>query len=140
MTWLLVYVVTTAVLAGVGWVVQVVVYPAFALVGDAEWPAFHRRHLSRMGRVVALPWIAQGVSTAALLLASPAEFAALAVLAVAAVALTVLGAVPAHGRLAVRTDRDLRLLLRADLLRTLAWTAATLVSALQLAAGLPFPP
>ena len=139
MPWLLVYVVTTAALAGVGWVVQVVVYPAFALVGDAEWPAYHRQHLSRMGRVVAAPWIAQGVSVAALLLASPGEFAVLGLLAVAAVALTVLGAVPAHGRLAVRTDRDLRLLLRADLLRTLAWTAATLVSALQLATRLPFP-
>jgi hypothetical protein len=136
---LLVYVVTTAALAGVGWVVQVVVYPAFALVGDAEWPAYHRQHLSRMGRVVAAPWIAQGVSVAALLLASPGEFAVLGLLAVAAVALTVLGAVPAHGRLAVRTERDLRLLLRADLLRTLAWTAATLVSALQLATRLPFP-
>lgn len=57
-----------AVLTGVGWVVQVVVYPAFALVGDAEWPAYHRRHQSAIATVVLLPWLAQGVSTVALLL------------------------------------------------------------------------
>lgn len=136
MIWLLVHLVTTAALAGIGWVVQVVVYPAFALVGDAEWPAYHRRHLSRIGRVVVLPWIGQGVSVAALLLAAPAEFGALGVLAAVGVALTVFAAVPAHGRL---DDRDLRPLLRANLLRTLAWTAATGVAAVQLAAGLPLP-
>jgi hypothetical protein len=135
--WLLVHLIATAALAGIGWVVQVVVYPAFALVGDAEWPAYHRRHLSRIGRVVVLPWIVQGVSVAALLLAAPAGYAALGVLAAAGVALTVFAAVPAHGRL---DDRDLRPLLRANLLRTLAWTAATGVAAAQLAAGLPFSP
>lgn len=138
MSWLLVHLVATAVLAGVGWIVQVVVYPAFALVGPTEWPAYHRQHLRRIGRVVGPPWLVQGVSTAALLLASPWEFAALAVLAAAGVALTVVGAVPAHDRL--DADRDLRRLLRANLFRSLVWTVATVVATAQLAAGLPFSP
>jgi hypothetical protein len=137
-TWLQLHLVSTAVLAGVGWVVQVVVYPAFALVGPAEWPAYHRQHLRRIGWVVGPPWLVQGVSVGALLLASPWEFAPLAVLAAAGVVLTVAGAVPAHDRL--ETGRDLRRLLRANLLRTLVWSAATVVAAVQLAVGLPFPP
>lgn len=119
-------------LAGVGWVVQVVVYPAFALVGDAEWPDYHRRHQSAIAAVVLLPWLAQGVSTVALLLGGrSAPVVTLAVLALSTVVLTVAGAVPAHGRLTdQRNPTVLRALLRANLLRTLAWTGATLVAAL----------
>ena len=138
MLWLLVHLVTTAVLTGVGWVVQVVVYPAFALVGPGEWPEYHRRHVVRIGWVVGPPWLVQGVSVGMLLLASPWEFALLGVLAAAGVALTVLAAVPAHERL--DTDRDLRILLRANLLRSLVWSAATVVSAVQLVSGLRFTP
>lgn len=138
MSWLLLHLVATAVLSGVGWIVQVVVYPAFALVGPSEWPAYHRQHLRRIGWVVGPPGLVQGVSTAALLLASPWEFAALAVLAAAGVALTLLAAVPAHDGL--DADRDLSRLLRANLLRSLVWTVATVVAAAQLAARLPFPP
>ena len=83
--------------------------------------------------MVGPPWLLQGVSAGALLLASPTGFAALGVLAAAGVALTVLGAVPAHT--ALDADRDLRPLLRANLARTLVWTAATVLAAVQL--GLP---
>jgi len=136
--WLLLHLVATAVLAGVGWVVQAVVYPAFALVGPAEWPAYHRQHVRRIGWVVGPPWLVQGVSAAALLLAAPWEFAALGGLAAAGVALTVCAAVPAHGGL--HADRDLSRLLRANLLRSAVWTIATVVAAAQLAAGLPLRP
>ena len=128
------HLVAVAVLAGVGWVVQVVVYPAFALVGDAEWPEYHRRHQQAIAAVVLLPWAAQGVSTVALLdghRTPPVH--ALAVLGLATVLLTVAGAVPAHGRLATHRDETLlRTLLRANLARTLAWTAATVIAAVAL--------
>ena len=114
-----------AVLAGVGWVVQLVVYPAFALVGEAEWPEYHRRHQQAITRVVVLPWLAQGVSTVALLLEGvTAPVVALAGLALATVVPTVAGAVPAHTRLTTRNPAALRTLLRANLWRTLAWTTA----------------
>lgn len=51
---------------------------------------------------------------------------------------TVTAAVPAHDRLAAAGPgdaADLRALLRANLLRTLAWTAATALAAVLIARG-----
>jgi hypothetical protein len=137
-TWLVVHLVAVAVLAGVGWVVQLVVYPAFALVGDPEWPRYHDRHMRAITRVVTVPWLAQGVSTGALLLApGPVGLpvaAVLAALALVTVAATVGAAVPAHGRLATAPGpADLATLLRANLVRTLAWTGSTALAAALLA-------
>jgi hypothetical protein len=125
--------VAVAVLAGVGWVVQLVVYPAFRLVGGDEWPRYHDGHMRAITRVVAVPWLAQGVSTVALLMVPTAvgrlSAAVLAALALVTVATTVVAAVPAHGRLAVAQGAgDVAVLLRANLVRTLAWTGSTLLS------------
>jgi hypothetical protein len=132
--WLVVHLVAVAVLAGVGWVVQLVVYPAFRLVGADEWPRYHHEHIRAITWVVAVPWLAQGVSTAVLLIVPPAVgrlvAAVLAALALVAVITTVATAVPAHGRLAGAPDaRDVTVLVRANLIRTLAWTASTVFAA-----------
>ncbi|HEX6658736.1 MAG TPA: hypothetical protein VF065_11670 [Ilumatobacter sp.] len=134
MTWLVVHLVAVAVLTGVGWVVQLVVYPAFRLVGANGWARYHAAHTRAITRAVGLPWLAQGVSTAALLLVPPPggllPVGVLAALAVITVVATVVTAVPAHGRLAAeREPADVTLLLRANLVRTLAWTAATVLAA-----------
>lgn len=131
---MLLHLVTVAVLAGVGWVVQIVVYPAFALVGDAEWPEYHRHHQQAIARTVLLPWLGQGVSTVALLLGGlTAPVVALAVLAAATVVLTVTGAIPAHTRLtSTPSPAALRSLLRANLWRTASWTASTALAAVAL--------
>lgn len=129
---LLVHLVAVAVLAGVGWTVQLVVYPAFALVAEGEWATYHRRHERAITLVVGLPWLAQGGSVVALAVVDGVSVtvAALGVLALATVVLTVAAAVPAHARLAARRDRaDLRGLLRANLARAAAWTASTVVAA-----------
>lgn len=140
--WLVVHLVAVAVLAGVGWVVQLVVYPAFALVGAGEWAAYHERHRRAITVVVAVPWLAQGGSTVALLVApgsaGRAAAVALAAFALVTVVCTVTAAVPAHDRLAAAGPgdaADLRALLRANLLRTLAWTAATALAAVLIARG-----
>ena len=131
--WLVLYLVATAVLSGVAWTVQLVVYPAFALVGPTEWAAYHLAHNSRITKVVAGPWLLQGVATAALLLEPPdgnvAAAVILAGLALAGVVLTLAAAVPAHQRLdsgpGAMGDPALRILLRANLARAVCWTAAT---------------
>jgi hypothetical protein len=133
-TWLVLHLVAVAVLSGVGWAVQLVVYPAFRLVGADAWVRYHAAHTRAITRVVALPWLAQGVSTGALLLAPPRggllAAGLLAALAVITVAATVVSAVPAHGRLAAaREPADVTLLLRANLVRTLAWSVATVLAA-----------
>jgi hypothetical protein len=132
--WLVVHLVAVAVLTGVGWVVQVVVYPAFRLVGTDGWARYHAAHTRAITRVVGLPWLVQGISTAALLLVPPPGglFVAgvLAALAVVTVVMTVVAAVPAHGRLAEASGpADVTLLLRANLVRTLAWTGSTVLAA-----------
>lgn len=132
--WLVVHLVAVAVLAGVGWVVQIVVYPAFRLVGPGEWARYHDRHMRAVGQVVAVPWLVQGVSTAALLFAptvrGPAVVAVLAALALVTVVATVAAAVPVHVRLTAAPDAaDLTALLRANLVRTLAWSGSAAVAA-----------
>ena len=69
--WLIAHLVAVAALAGVGWVVQLVVYPAFRLVGTQRWVRYHARHTRAIARVVAVPWLVQGMSTAALLIVPP---------------------------------------------------------------------
>jgi hypothetical protein len=138
--WLLVHLVGTAALAGVGWTVQLVVYPAFALVGEQRWEEYHARHSRGITRVVAVPWVAQGASTVALLL-SPAGGGLIASLGLSALALvtvvvTVASAVPAHGRLADGfRGEELQRLLRANLVRAVAWTASAGWAAVLLAVG-----
>lgn len=130
--WLVVHLTAVAVLAGVGWVVQLVVYPAFRLVGADAWARYHQAHTRAITRVVGVPWLVQGVSTAALLLSSDDRLVAavLAALALITVVSTVLSAVPAHGRLAPAPDpADITLLLRANAVRTLAWSASAVLAA-----------
>ncbi len=113
MSWLLVHLAATAALAGAGWVVQVVAYPAFALVGAPQGAAYHRAHQRAIALVVFPPWLAQAVAVIGLTLDGlSSSDAVLGGLALAGVALTVFAAVPAHGRL---DPTDLRPLLRANL-------------------------
>ena len=132
--WQVVHLVAVAVLTGVGWVVQLVVYPAFSLVGASGWNSYREHHMRAITRVVTVPWLLQGVSVAALLLDPGAggrgPVAVLGALALVTVATTVLAAVPAHNRLAAAVGgADVAVLLRANLARTLAWTASTALSA-----------
>ena len=136
--WLVVHLVAVAVLTGVGWVVQLVVYPAFRLVGTAEWAVYHERHMRAISRVVTVPWLAQGVSVVALLLdpgpGGRAAGVALGALALVTVSATVVSAVPAHYRIAATAGgavgaADVATLLRANLARTLAWTVSTALAA-----------
>jgi hypothetical protein len=140
MVWLVVHLVATAVLTGVAWVSLAVIYPAFALVGPAEWPRYHAAHVRAITRVIVAPWLAQGVSTAALLLDPPhgsaAAAVALACLALAAVVLTFAGAVPAHNRLGAAATGGgpvLTRLNRLHLVRSLVWSIQTAIAAVLLA-------
>jgi len=120
----------TTGLAGLIWVVQVVVYPSFRASGPGPmWPAVHADHTRRMAVVVSVPWAVQGLTLAALLLRRPdgAPLPLLlltGVLAAITVAVTVLSSVPLHTRLAAGYDDDLaRRLVATNWLRTAAWTA-----------------
>lgn len=128
----------TAALAGLVWVVQLVVYPAFRVAGPtAAWPAYHRRHTTAMAVVVAVPWAVQGLAVAALLVRQPGPLVLLAAgLAGITVGVTVLVSVPLHTRLGVAYDDDTaRRLIMTNWARTAAWSAGAVVAAVLAARG-----
>jgi hypothetical protein len=134
---LLVHLTATAVLAGLGWTVQRVVYPSFRLVGaggggGATWAAVHDAHTRAITPVVGVPWAVQGVTVAALLLrdgASPLRLLT-GVLALLPVVVTVAVSVPLHTRLGrAYDDAAARRLVATNWLRTGAWTAGTVCAA-----------
>jgi hypothetical protein len=131
-TLLLVHAGATNFLAGLAWVVQVVVYPAFLEVGPtAAWADYHAAHSRRMVRVVTLPWAVQGGTLAALLVLHRDPLwllAALSVCALATVLLTVAGAVPIHQRLLPYDAAKVRRLLAVNAARTAAWTVGAALS------------
>lgn len=139
MALLLVHLVATAALAGLVWVVQLVVYPSFRLVGPtAAWPAVHAAHGRAISVVVGVPWAVQGVTLAALLLRDgPTPLLLLTgVLALTTVVVTVAVSVPLHSRLGrAYDDAAARRLVRTNWWRTAAWTAGTACAAVLVARG-----
>lgn len=131
----------TLFLVGVTWFVQVVHYPLFSAVGADRFLGYHREHSQRTTLVVVVPMLIELGSSLVLLAEPPAGEAALTVLgaalAVAVWVLTFGGAVPAHRRLGDGFQPSAhRRLIRANLVRTLVWSAHGLVVIALLAAEL----
>jgi hypothetical protein len=129
-------------MTGVAWFVEVVHYPLFARVGPDAWADYHRRHSDRTTLVVAPGLLAELGGAAWVVLDRPAGVGAAAAwgalgLGVLAWAITGLAAVPAHRRLAGGWEPGpASALARANLARTLAWTAhAALATAMVAAAA-----
>jgi hypothetical protein len=130
LTWvvLLAQLVSTALLTGIIWTVQLVHYPLMARVGVTEQVAYAHAHGPRMAAVVMLPWAVQGGSVGWLLLARPAVVPVALILAAAlaaatTVAVTITASVPAHAQLRAGPDPAAhRRLVRTNWLRTLAWS------------------
>lgn len=128
--WLaVVHLAAAAVLAGVGWLTQLALYPLFRRVGPDSWRGYHAAHSAALGRTVAVPWVMQGVTTVALVVQRPGGvplwlLAVDALLAAAPVVVTAAVAVPLHRRLAAGPDLGMvDALLRANLARCVCWTA-----------------
>lgn len=125
---LLAQLVSTAVLTGIIWTVQLVHYPLMARVGPNEQVAYAQAHAPRMAGVVMLPWTVQGASIGWLLIARPEiiptpALAGAAIAAATTVLVTVVASVPAHDRLRVAPDALAhRRLVRTNWLRTFAWS------------------
>ena len=131
MTLLAVHLALTAAYAGFQWTVRALVYPQFALVPPADFPAYERRHQQRITWVVGPLFAGQGVATLWLLADRPGGTPLPPVLLGAAclavvLAATALGAVPLHRRLEEAWDDAAhRRLLRVDSVRAVAATAGT---------------
>ncbi|MFP5369281.1 MAG: DUF1772 domain-containing protein [Actinomycetes bacterium] len=104
MTVLALHLALTAAYAGFQWTVRALVYPQFAEVPAAGFPAYERRHQQRISRLVGPLFAGQGVTTLWLLVDRPAGTPLAGVLLGAGCLAVVLGttgllAVPLHRRL-----------------------------------------
>lgn len=130
MTLLVVHLALVAAYAGFQWTVRVLVYPQFARVPPAAFPAYERDHQRLVTRVVGPLFAGQGITTLLLLAVRPEGVPLLPVLAGAACLAAVLGvtaflAVPLHRRLDAGWDaRAHRRLLRVDGVRVAGAVAA----------------
>ena len=118
-------------LVGLAVTVGTTTYPAFAVVGDQEWPEFHRLHSARITWAVGGAWVAQAIGILWWFAGGGrgAAWWVTAVLAAAAVALTAGVAVGLHRRLTTgRTAEVLERLRRVHLVRTLIWVGAALAA------------
>ena len=141
MTLLVVHLVLTAAYAGFQWTVRVLVYPQFAQVPPAAFPAYERSHQRLVTRVVGPLFAGQVLTTALVLALRPSSVPLLPVLAGGAflaltLAVTALVAVPLHRRLDRGWDAAAhRRLLRVDGVRAAAATAGTAAAASALLAA-----
>ena len=136
------HLVSSLLMVGMIWTVQIVHYPLMALVGPERFTAYEAAHAPRMAGVVMLPWTVQGLTSAWLLVAPPAGvpmtlIVATAVAALVPVVVTVLASIPAHTRLSAGFDAAVHArLVGTNWIRTLAWTAhAVLAVAVLVTAG-----
>jgi len=117
-------------LTGLIWTIQVVHYPLFARVGEAEWRAYEREHQRRITLVVAPLMLANVALAVALVLeaATALRWGNLA-LAAGVFGATALVYSPLHGRLAAAPDRAaIDRLVTLNWGRTAAWTIQALVA------------
>jgi hypothetical protein len=123
------HLVSTLIMVGMIWTIQLVHYPLMALVGTDGFTAYEAAHSTRMAVLVLLPWTIQGITVAALLLAPPVGVAPMLVWSAALTAgvpvvVTVFRSVPAHARLARSFDPTVhRSLVASNWLRTAGWTS-----------------
>lgn len=123
-----VHLAATGFMVGLIWTIHVVHYPLFSLVNEPYRP-FQEAHMSRITGLLIVPWGAETLSAAALVMTADAgsqrslSLVGLA-LVVAVVLVTGLGAAPIHGKLVDAYDEALHSrLMRVDLVRALLWTA-----------------
>ncbi|GGF05403.1 hypothetical protein [Hymenobacter cavernae] len=119
-------------LTGVIWTVQLVHYPAFALVPPQAFDAYHKAHMARMGWVVMVPMVAELLLAGALVLVGRTLGSVVwwsLALVVLIWAVTFFISVPFHNRLKASGFNYITIdgLTRTNWFRTLAWTARMLL-------------
>lgn len=126
--WLMAHLVSTLLMVGLIWFVQVVHYPLMADVGASEFRRYAQLHQSRTTFVVSGPMLVEAGTAAYLLIAAPQlraswSFLTASMLLVVIWASTACWQVPLHRALASGYDElRIRRLARSNWLRTAAWS------------------
>ena len=130
-TLIVVHAAATMFMVGLIWTIHYVHYPLFAHVGESTYASFQAEHVERIGKLLFVPWLAEGITLLGILaLAFLGDRTALRVPAVIngaamAVVLVISGfwSAPTHAKLADGFDKSLHdQLMTVNLIRTLAWT------------------
>ncbi len=136
---LLANVFATCFMTGLIWFVQVVHYPLFAAVGEAEFPSYSRAHQFRTTLVVGPVMLVEALTALLLALDVPAgtpptlAWIGVALLAIVWISTAALQ-VPAHTRLLKGLDGSVvRRLVASNWIRTIAWSARAIVAIAMLA-------
>lgn len=124
----LLHVLATLTMFGAIWIVQVLTYPSFALVGREAWAAFEAAHQQRITLVVGPAMVLELATAVWLVLDRPAVFPLWAVVAGAVLvgvvwASTAFIQVPLHNALSAGFDAEAQArLVATNWVRTAAWT------------------
>ena len=116
----------TWMLTGVIWVIQIVAYPQFLRVGNAEFSDYHFAHCWRIGLLITPLLAVEAVTAACLYYQGHRESAFLMSLALLPVnwLSTAIFQAPMHVSLMKGfEEKTIRRLILSNWLRTLAWTA-----------------
>ncbi len=128
---LITHLAATLFMVGLIWTIHTVHYPLFASVGEAAYVAFQTEHVNRIGNLLLLPWLTEGLTLLGILLlaffGNRHEFRLPVFLngVGMAIVLVISGfwSAPAHGDLANGFNKEVHdRLMTANLVRTLAWT------------------
>jgi len=119
----------TCAMAGVIWIVQLVIYPQFADVGAEAFPAYHRHYTDLITLIVG-PLMLVELVTAIFIVAKLRTTPGMRIFAISGLAtvallwiITAVVQVPAHERLAAGLDRTLiDSLVLGNWVRTALWT------------------
>lgn len=139
---LMAHAISTSMMAGVIWTMQLVHYPLFARVGADVFPLYQREHMCRISWIVGPAMLVEAASATWLMVdrprGVPAWAAAAGLALVCAIWLsTALLQGPTHGRL-LRHGADaarIRFLVTTNWLRTVAWSARAPLALLMLTWG-----
>lgn len=126
-TLLLVQLTACAAMTGIIWIVQIVVYPLFSRLEEPAFTDYHTRYMNLVTYVIAPFMLLEAVGCAACLYLGNWQAFLLPTFLLAIVwASTAFIQVPQHGRL---TPEKVPALVRSNWIRTIAWTARTVLLA-----------
>ena len=130
-TLIVIHTAATMFMVGLIWTIHYVHYPLFALVGESTYVSFQAEHVERIGKLLFVPWLTEGITLLGVLALAflggrkALRFPAAINGAAMAVVLVISGfwSAPAHAKLADGFDKSIHdQLMTANLIRTLAWT------------------
>ena len=124
---LLVQLTACAAMTGIIWMVQIAIYPLFARLEGEAFNDYHTRYMGRVTCVIAPLMLIEAASCAACLyLGDWQEMTPSILLLAMAWASTALIQVPQHAKL---TPKTVSTLVHSNWIRTIAWTARTVLLA-----------